>query len=147
MSSWDIWVLWEFIATISLDREPGGGAGHIADHLDHAHPQPEPQRPARHRDEVEGREGGVEGLRDRHLLRQGQVERGGVGSGTPRGNLASDYLNVQWNISTVPKYPNLNFIFRFMYLCWQAWCRTRGGKSSIKQIFIRWTIVIENSIL
>ena len=80
---------------MSLDREPGGGAGHVADHLDHAHPQPQPQRPARHRDEVEGREGGVEGLRDRHLLGQGKVERSGVGTGIPRGNLASDYLNVQ----------------------------------------------------
>ena len=80
---------------MSLDRDPGGGAGHIADHLDHAHPQPEPQRAARHRDEAEGGEAGVEGLRDRHLLGQGKVERGGVGSGTPRGNLASDYLNVQ----------------------------------------------------
>ena len=76
---------------MSLDSEPGGCAGHVAEHLDHAHPQPEPQRPARHRDEVEG----VEGLRDRHLLGQSQVERGDVGSGIPRGNLASDYLNVQ----------------------------------------------------
>ena len=55
---------------MSLDREPGGGAGHIADHLDHAHPQPEPQRPAHHREEGQGGEGGVERFRHRHLLVQ-----------------------------------------------------------------------------
>ena len=91
---------------MSLDSEPGGCAGHVAEHLDHAHPQPEPQRPARHRDEVEGGEGGVEGLRDGHLLGQGQVKRGGVGSGTARGYLASNYL--QLNTST--PFPNLNII-------------------------------------
>ena len=83
------------IALKNTQPKPGYCGDGVADHLDHAHPQPEPQRPARHRDEVEGGEGGVEGLRDRHLLGQGQVERGDVGSGTPRGNLASDYLNVQ----------------------------------------------------
>ena len=115
---------------MSLDSEPGGCAGHVAEHLDHAHPQPEPQRPARHRDEVEGWEGGVEGLRDGHLLGQGQVKRGGVGSGTARGYLASNYL--QWNTST--PFPNLN-IFRCTFVdkqgAWQGEARVPSSKSSL----------------
>ena len=54
---------------MSLDREPGGCTGHTADHLDHAHPQPQPQRPARHRDEAEGGEGGVEGSTSKSSIR------------------------------------------------------------------------------